>query len=149
MLHCRLFCVAISTVFLVLLLPIVASAQFKDLDAAMQNLTRGFGSGDPQAIVSGMGGSDQVQLQFPGLTEQSGILGRDQAAYLLDGLFSKVKPSAFKMLSARKVAAEGQYRIKAQWTIQLNGKRATRTLNITLHQTNAGWSLASVNTTGK
>ena len=148
MFHCRSFCAGISTFFLVLLLPIVAAAQFKNIDTAMQNLTRGFGSGDPQAVVSGMGASDHVQLQFPGLTDQNGFFGRDQAAYVLDGLFNKVKPSAFEMLSARKVAAEGQYHIKARWTIQINGKRATRTLNITLHQTNAAWSLASVNTTG-
>ena len=93
--------------------PVLASAQFKDLDVAMSNLSRGFGSGDPQAIVSGMAGDDQVQLQFPGLIEQSGFYGRDQATYILDGLFNKVKPSGFDTKSARKVSAEGQYHLVA------------------------------------
>src|SRR5436190_20262606 len=75
--------------------PLVASAQFSDLDAALQNLTRGFGSGDPQAIVTGVTPGDKVMLQFPGLMTESGFYGRDQVAYLLDGLFNKVHPTAF------------------------------------------------------
>ena len=38
--------------------PVIASAQFKDLDTAMSNLTRGFGGGDAQAIVAGIGDSE-------------------------------------------------------------------------------------------
>src|SRR5690349_6582732 len=63
---------------------VVASAQFRDLDAAMSNLERGFGSADVDAIVSGIGSDEQVMLQFPGLVEKSVFFGRDQAAYLLD-----------------------------------------------------------------
>ena len=40
--------------FVLLFVPLVASAQFRDLDAAMSNLDRGFGAGDVQAIVAGM-----------------------------------------------------------------------------------------------
>ena len=86
--------------FLLLLVPLAASAQFKNLDVAVSNLKRGFSSGDPQAIVAGMATGDQVMLQFPGLVEQSGFFGRDQASYLLDGLFSKVKPTGFEELNA-------------------------------------------------
>src|SRR5881227_994573 len=78
-----------------MLFPLIASAQFKDLDTAMSNLTRGFSSGDAQAIVAGIGDGDQVMLQFPGLVDQSGFFGRDQAAYLLDGLFNKIRPTGF------------------------------------------------------
>ena len=128
----------------VTLTPLIASAQFKDLDVAMGNLTRGFGSGDSQAIVSGIGDGDQVQLQFPGLVAQSGMFGRDQAAYLLDGLFNKVKPASFERLSARKVSAEGQYHITARWTIQIAGKPEARDLYITLRNKNNTWSVVSV-----
>jgi hypothetical protein len=140
----RSFCALVSILFLVLFLPAVASAQFKDLDAAASSLARGFGSGDPQPIVSGINGGDKVQLQFPGLMDQSGFFGRDQAAYLLDGLFNKVKPSGFKQRSAREVAAEGQYQISGKWTIQVNGKPKTVSLYITLRQKGNGWSLVSV-----
>jgi hypothetical protein len=126
-------------------LPLAASAQFKDLDVAMSNLTRGFGSGDSQAIVSGIAEGDQVQLQFPGLIEQSGsFFGRDQAAYLLDGLFNKAKPVSFDPLNQRKVSTEGQYHITARWTIQVGGKPAARDLYITLRSKNDHWSVVSV-----
>src|SRR6266571_8986528 len=100
--------------------PLVASAQYKDLDVALSNLSRGFGGGDPQAIVSGISDGDKVNLQFPGLIDQSGstFYGRDQAAYLLDGLFGKVHPTAFDQESASKKSAEGQYYITGSWTIK-------------------------------
>lgn len=64
---------------------------------------------DTQAIVSGMASGEQVQLQFSGLIDQTGFFGREQATYLLDGLFNKVKPSGFERLNARKSSAERQY----------------------------------------
>src|SRR5581483_7033682 len=108
--------------------PLVASAQYKDLDSALSSLSRGFGSGDTQAVVSGIPDGGQVMLQFPGLMNQSGsnFYGRDQAAYLLDSLFGKVHPSAFEQESARKESAAGQYHITGMWTIQNAGKAENR-----------------------
>jgi len=130
-------------------LPLMASAQFADLDTAMANLKRGFGSGDPQAIIAGLATGDQVMLQFPGLVEQSGFFGRDQAAYLLDGLFNKVKPSGFEQQSARKHSSQGQYEIKATWTISENGHPSARELYITMQNKNDRWSIASIRSAGK
>jgi hypothetical protein len=134
---------------LLLFVPLVASAQYRDLDVALSNLTRGFGSGDPQAIVAGMAAGDQVMLQFPGLIEQNGFFGRDQVAYLLDGLFSKVHPSAFEQQNAKKVSAEAQYHITGSWTIQNAGKPETRELYITLHSKDGLWSVVSIRSAGK
>src|ERR1700746_4110647 len=120
--------IAVALVFV----PLVASAQFTDLDAALQNLTRGFGSGDPQAIVAGIAAGDKVMLQFPGLITENGFFGRGQEAYILDGLCGKVHPSGFEQQSARKFSAEGQYQMTALWTIQVGGKAETRELYITL-----------------
>ena len=130
--------------FVLLFVPVVASAQFRDLDAAMSNLERGFGSGDVDAIVSGISSNEQVMLQFPGLTDKSGFFGRDQAAYLLDGLFNKVKPSGFERVSARGQRAEGQYHITAKWNIA----DGPRDLYITLKQTDGKWSVVSVRSAG-
>ncbi len=129
---------------LLLFVPLVASAQFKDLDTAMSNLNRGFGSGDVQAIVGGIGDGEQVMLQFPGLIEQSGFFGKDQAAYLLDGLFNKAKPTSFEPTSSKKVSAEGQYHITAKWTVSSGGKSEVRDLYITLRMKGDRWSVASV-----
>lgn len=124
--------------------PIVASAQFRDLDAAMSNLERGFGGGNVDAIVSGIGSDGQVQLQFPGLADKDGFFGRDQAAYLLDGLFNKVKPSGFERVSARGARSEGQYHIKGRWTTS----SGERDLYITLQQKDGRWVIASVRSAG-
>jgi hypothetical protein len=89
---------------------IVASRGFgvvQDLNVAMSNFERGFGAA--QAIVAGIVAGDKVQLQFPRLIDQSGFFGRDQGEYLLDSLFSKVKPRAFK-LSRSLVAHVGPLR---------------------------------------
>jgi len=130
--------------FVLLFVPLVASAQFRDLDAAMSNLERGFGSGDVDAIVAGIAADDQVMLQFPGLADKSGFFGRDQAAYLLDGLFNKVDPSGFERVKVQKVSAEGQYHITAKWAIN-NG---SVNLFITLRQKDGKWSIASVRSAG-
>jgi hypothetical protein len=131
--------------FVVLMfVPLVASAQFRDLDAAMSNLERGFGSGDVDAIVSGIGADEQVMLQFPGLTEKDGFFGRDQASYLLDGLFNKVKPAGFEQVSAKGARAEKQYEITAKWSIA----SGERDLVITLRQKDGRWSIVSVRSAG-
>ena len=139
--------VAIALLFV----PLVASAQFRDLDAAMSNLTRGFGSGDVQAIVAGIGEGEQVMLQFPGLVEQSGggFYGRDQAAYLLDGLFNRAEPVGFEQQNARKVSAENQYHITARWSVKVGDNTEARDLYITLRNKNDRWSIASVRSASK
>ncbi|MGN6183449.1 MAG: DUF4783 domain-containing protein, partial [Thermoanaerobaculia bacterium] len=88
----------------------------------------------------GIGAGDQVMLQFPGLTDKEGFFGRDQAAYLLDGLFNKTKPSGFERLSAKGARSEGQYHIKARWTTT----QGDRDLYITLQQKDGRWTVASV-----
>lgn len=130
--------------FILLFVPVVASAQFRDLDTAMGNLERGFGSADVDAIVSGIGADEQVMLQFPGLADKSGFFGRDQAAYLLDGLFNKVKPSGFERVSVKGQRAEGQHHIRARWTIN----EGTRDLFITLQQKGDRYSVVSVRSGG-
>lgn len=137
--------------FVLAFVPLVASAQYKDLDTALANLQRGFGNGDSQAIVSGIADGDQVMLQFPGLIQQSGsnFYGRDQAAYLLNELFSKVKPSGFEQTSARKVSEENQWHITGDWTIQSAGKAESRVLYITLRSRNDRWTISAVRAAGK
>src|SRR5215208_332872 len=93
---------------LLALVPVIASAQYKDLDTAVSNLERGFGSGEPQAIVAGVADGDKVMLQFPGLLNDSGFFGRDQVALVLDGLFDKVKPTGFEKTNVRGNSAEKQ-----------------------------------------
>lgn len=133
-----------------LAVPAVASAQgFRDLDSALGALSRGFERGDANAIVAGVVPGDQVMLQFPGLVQQSGFFGRDQAAYLLQELFDKAKPSDFQSKSARKNSAEGQYDITATWTISPNGSAEQRDLYITLRSRDDHWSIATIRTAGR
>lgn len=130
--------------FVMMFVPLVASAQYRDLDAAMSSIERGFGSSDVSAIVSGISADSQVQLQFPGLSDQNGFFGRDQAAYLLDGLFNKVKPSGFERVSARGARSEGQYHIKGRWTTSAGVKD----LYITLQSKDGRYAVVSVRSAG-
>jgi hypothetical protein len=127
-------------------MPVIASAQYKDLDTALSSLSRGFGSGDTQAIMAGMADGDKVELQFPGLIPQSGFYGRDQATYVLEQLFTKAKPTGFEQRNAKKVSAEGQYHITGEWDV--NG--GPRELYITLKSKGDNkWSIVSVRSAGK
>ena len=130
--------------FVFLFVPLVASAQYRDLDAAMSNLNRGFGNEEVQAIVAGIADGEQVQLQFPGIIDQSGFFGRDPAALLLDALFNRVEANGFEEKSTRKQTAEGQYHITAQWMVSVDGRPQARDIYITLRQKNDRWSIASV-----
>ena len=122
------------------------TAQSKVLDTAMSSLERGFGSGDVEAIVAGIGADEKVMLEFPGLVDQRGSFGRDQAAYLLDGLFNKVGPTGFERVSVRAVRAEGQYEIGARWTCEdtTTKRRSDRDLYITLRLKDEKWSIVSI-----
>ena len=137
--------VAIALAFV----PIIASAQYKDLDTAVSNLERGFGSGDAQAIVAGVADGDQVMLQFPGLLEKSGYYGRDQVSYALDSLFNKVHPSGFERQSSKGNSAEKQYAITASWTIDNGGHSENRDLYVTLQKKNDRWVIASIRSASK
>jgi hypothetical protein len=130
--------------FVMLFIPLVAQAQFRDLDAAMSNLERGFGGGDVDAIVSGISADSQVQLQFPGLIDKDGFFGRDQASLFLDGLFNKVKPTGFERVSAKGARSEGQYHIKARWSTGAGD----RDLYITLKESNSRWNIVSIRSAG-
>ena len=125
--------------FLFLFVPLVASAQYRDLDVAMANLSRGFGSEDVQAIVAGVADGEQVQLQFPGIVDQSGFFGRDQAALMLDSIFNRVEASGFEEVSTRKQTAENQYHITARWSVKVDGRAGTRDIYITRRQKGARW----------
>jgi hypothetical protein len=121
-------------------MPVIAAAQYRDLDTALSSVNRGFGSGDTQAIVSGMTDDEKVELLFPGLIPQSGFFGRDQATYVLEQLFAKAKPTGFELRVAKKSSSEGQYHITALWSVA----GGPRELYITLHSKADKWSIVSV-----
>lgn len=137
--------------FALLFLPLVASAQYRDLDAAMAKLSRGFGNEEVQAIIAGVADGEKVMLQFPGLTEANGgFIGRDQAALMLDAMFNRVEANGFEEVSVRRASAENQYHITARWTLTVDGKAQTRDLYITLRQkSDERWSIASVRAASK
>ena len=130
---------------LALSMPVIASAQYRDLDTALSNLVRGFGDSDTQAIIAGIAEGDQVQLQFPGLITQSGFFGRDQATYILEQLFAKAKPTGFEQKTVEKVSNEAQYLIIGQWNVA----GGARTLYITLRNKADKWSIVSLKSIGK
>lgn len=137
-------------VFLLLAAPLAVAAQgFRDLDTAMAGIETGFTRGAAQPIVAGIGDGDQVMLEFAGLIGESGFFGRDQAAYMLDELFSKSRPMQFEQVSARKVSAEGQYHIHGRWTVTRGGREEQRDVYVTLRQKGDRWVVASIRSGGR
>lgn len=135
-----------SAAFIIMLfVPVVASAQYRDLDSAMSSLARGFEGGDTQHIIEGISNGDKVELEFPGLIDDSGFFGRDQASYLLDELFNRAKPSGFERRSARKQSSAGSYNITAKWIVQ----QGERDLYITLREQDGRWSIVSIRSSGR
>ncbi len=141
---------ALRTMLLLAALPMAALAQgYSDLDQATANLSRGFGSGEARPIVAGLGESDKVQLQFPGLIDETGFFGRDQASYMLEKLFSAVSPSGYARKRDRRVTAEDQFRIEADWTITRDGKAEVVPLYLTLQKNGERWMLVSARSASK
>ena len=135
---------------LLLMLPLGAMAQgYGDLDQAVSSLSRGFGGGEARAVVAGLGDGDKVKLQFPGLIDESGFFGKDQASYMLEKLFSNSRPSNFEKVKARKFSSEGQYRIEAYWTISRDGQSEVVPLYLTLQEKGDRWVLASAQSASK
>lgn len=141
----------ILMVVVLLALPLTASAQgFKDLDAALAGLSRGFARGETRAILAGMADSDKAELNFPGLVEKKGFFGKDQASYLLDELFQKAKPSNFEQGNFRKISAEKICNITGTWSIEPGGAAEQRELYITLQNNKEGlWSIVSIKSAGR
>jgi hypothetical protein len=140
----------VLTAVLALMPAIVAAEGFRSLDVALSSVARGFERGEAQAIVAGIPEGDQVMLQFPGLVQQSGIFGRDQAAYLLTELFQRARPVRFEQTSVRKVSKENQYHIVGNWTISRNGREESRELYITLRERDDDrWTVSSIRSAGR
>lgn len=131
---------------ILMLAPLALAEGFRDLDAAMSSLARGFERGETEPIVAGVG--EQVMLQFPGLIDEDGFFGRDQASYLLEELFDKVRPSGFEVTSARKVSAQGQYHVTANWTLRRGNETEVRELFVTLQSREDRWSIVSIKSSG-
>ncbi len=141
---------ALQTMLLMAALPLAAMAQgYSGLDQAAANLSRGFGSGEAKAIVAGLGENDKVQLQFPGLIDETGFFGRDQASYMLEKLFSAVNPSGYARKRERMFSAENQFRIEADWTINRDGKTEVVPLYLTLQSSGDRWVLVLARSASK
>lgn len=120
---------------------------FRSLDLAAASVTRGFERGESHPLVGGVG--DQVMLEFPGLLADSGFFGRDQASYMLDELFSKTEALGFEVTGMRKVSAQSQYHIEADWTVKVDGQEQTRGIFVTLQSRDDRWFVASIKSSGK
>jgi hypothetical protein len=77
------FCVVISSLFLVLLLPAVASAQYTR-DDVFAKLRTGFTRGDVASIVEGMPEGAPVHLEFPELSLNRNVGRKVHATAVLE-----------------------------------------------------------------
>ncbi|HEY5611047.1 MAG TPA: hypothetical protein VIL97_07560 [Thermoanaerobaculia bacterium] len=128
-----------------MLVPMLASAEgFKDLDAAMSAISRGFSTGQSRPVVEGVLEGDKVWLHFAGLLDDEAYFGRDQVALLLDKLFSRVESTGFRRVSERKDSAENLWNVRAKWTFKQGEKVEERDLYISLANRDNRWKIVSI-----
>jgi hypothetical protein len=130
------FCVVISTLFLVLLLPVVALSQYTR-DDVFAKLRSGFSRGDAAPIVEGMPQGMPVRLEFPELS-LSRYVGRNaNATAVLEQVFKGIRPKIFVPRSGwdeelEKSKTDVTCILRAQWRVEIDGKSQLRELYITL-----------------
>ena len=131
--------------FVMLFVPLVASAQFRDLDAAMSNLERGFGSGDVDAIVSGIGADEQVSCSSRGSIDKRRLLRPRSGRVSARRALQQGQADRLRARQRRGPRAEGQYHIKARWSI---GGRRARPLHHAARRSDARWIVVSIRSAG-
>ena len=142
------FCVVISTLFLVLLSPVVASAQYTR-DDVFAKLRSGFGTGDVASIVEGMPQSAPVQLDFPELSLKRFVGRNVNATAVLELVFKDLRPVIFVPRPGwdeelKKSKTDIQCIIRGQWRIKVGDKSLLRELYITLRNDQVGVDRAVV-----
>lgn len=142
------FCVVISTLFLVLLLPVVASAQFTR-DDVFAKLRDGFTRGDVASIVDGMPQGAPVHLEFPEISLKR-YVGRNQnATAVLEQVFKGIRPKIFVPRPGwdeelEKSKTDVECLIRGQWRVEIDGKSQLRELYIKLRNDGDVWLVMSI-----
>jgi hypothetical protein len=138
-----------SMLFLVLLLPVAASAQYTR-DDVFAKLRDGFGRGDVASIVEGMPQGAPVRLEFPELS-LSRYVGRNQnATAVLEQVFKGICPKFFLARPGwnedlEKSKTDVTCILRGQWRVEIDGKSQLRELYITLrNEDDDKWLVISI-----
>ncbi|MDT4966703.1 MAG: hypothetical protein QOJ64_1440 [Acidobacteriota bacterium] len=144
----KLFRVVISTLFLVLLLPVVASAQYTR-DDVFYKLSDGFGHGDVAALVEGMPQGMPVHLEFPELSLSRNVGRNQNATAVLEQVFKGMRPIIFRARpdwneQLDKSRADVTCLLRGQWRVTIDGKGQLRELYIRLRNDDDEWRILSI-----
>jgi len=142
------FCAAVSTLFLVILFPVAASAQYSHDDVFVQ-LRRGFWYGNVEDIVTGMPLGAPVHLDFPEASVKRYVGRNTNATAILEQVFQTLKPRAFmprpnwaeELEKSKEVV---QCILKGRWRVEINGKSEMRELYITLRNDDDQWRIMRI-----
>ena len=142
------FCVVISTLFLVLLLPLVASAQYTR-DDVFEKLRDGFGRGNVASIVEGMPQGMPVRLELPELSLNRNVGRTTNAMAVLEQAFKGIRPIIFVPRPGWNEQLEQSRTdvtciLRAQWRLEIEGKSQLRELYIRLRNDDDEWRILSI-----
>jgi hypothetical protein len=142
------FRVVISTCFLVLLLPAVASAQYTR-DDVFAKLRTGFSRGDVDSIVEGMPQGAPVHLEFPEISLNRNVGRKVNAPAILEQVFKGIHPKIFVPRPGwdeelEKSKTDVQCNLRGQWRVEIDGKSQLRELYIMLQNNGDEWLIKSI-----
>ena len=134
------FCVVISTLFLVLLLPAAAAAQYTRDDVFVKLRLDGLGRGEVAALVEGMPQSMPVHLEFPEISLSRNVGRNANATTVLEEVFKRIRPKILladpdwreKLEQTRSNPDNVRCVLKGKWRVEVDGKSQLRELTIEL-----------------
>jgi hypothetical protein len=144
----RSLSITFSMLFVVLLLPAAASAQYTR-DDVFEKLSDGFGRGYAAPIVEGMPQGMPVRLEFPELSLSRNVGRNQNATAVLEQVFKRIRPKIFVPRPGwdqqlEKSKADVTCILRAQWRVEIDGKSQLRELYITLRNDDDEWRVISI-----
>jgi len=137
----RSLSITFSMLFLVLLLPVVAAAQYTRDDVFEKLVHDGLNHGDVASIVEGMAQNLPVRLDFPDISLSRNVGRRVNATAILEEVFKRIRPKIFvadadwdDKLAKTKESDDVSCTLRGRWRISIDGKSQLRDLYIRLEK---------------
>ena len=137
----RSFCFILSVLCLILLLPVVAAAQYTRDDVFAKLVQGGLTGGDVASIVEGMPQNLPVRLDFPDISLSRNVGRKVNATAILEEVFKRIRPKIFapdadwdEKLAKTKESDDVSCTLRGRWRVSIDDKSQLRDLYIRLEK---------------
>ena len=132
--------IIISTLCLMVFLPVVAAAQYTQDDVFGKLRFDGLSRGEVAALVEGMPQGMPVRLEFPEISLSRNVRRNANATAVLEEVFKRIRPKILladpdwreKLEQTRSNPDNVRCVLKGKWRVEVDGKSQLRELTIEL-----------------